>query len=64
MKCFHQDGLGTLINSSRGILYKYVDMEDYDGSKDMYKEIVRSQAVKMQQEVYAALKHNCKEMKY
>ncbi len=64
VKCFNQDGLGALVNSSRGILYKYVDEEDYDGSENMYKEIVRSQAVKMQQEVYTVLKNNCKDMKY
>jgi len=64
VKCFNQDGLGALISSSRGILYKYIDRKDYDGSRNMYKEIVRSQAVQMQQDVYAVLKENCKKMRY
>ncbi len=64
VKCFNQDGLGALISSSRGILYKYIEIQAYDGTREMYKEIVRSQAVKMQQEVYVALKNNCRKMKY
>ena len=62
--CFHPDGLGALVSSSRGILYHYEQVEEYDGSKEMYLDIVKRQAIQMQQEVYAALKKNCKEMAY
>lgn len=62
--CFNQDGLGALVSSSRGILYKYKDSKEYDGSKKMYRDIVHAQAEKMQQEVYRALKESCKEMCY
>lgn len=62
--CFNEDGLGALISSSRGILYQYIDREEYDGSREMYRNIVHSQARKMQQEVYGALREKCKEICY
>lgn len=62
--CFNEDGLGALVSSSRGILYKYRDSKEYDGSKKMYQDIVHAQAEKMQQEVYRALKESCKEICY
>ena len=62
--CFNPDGLGAFVSSSRGILYHYEQVEEYDGSKEMYLDIVKRQAIQMQQEVYAALKKNCKEMAY
>lgn len=64
VSCFNEDGLGALVSSSRGIIYKYNEMEEYDGSKKMYREIVREQAMKMQQEVYWTLRNHCKEMEY
>ncbi|MBP3489204.1 MAG: orotidine-5'-phosphate decarboxylase [Roseburia sp.] len=62
--CFNEDGLGALVSSSRGVLYKYRDSKEYDGSKKMYQDIVHAQAEKMQQEVYRALKESCKEICY
>lgn len=62
--CFNDDGLGALVNSSRGILYKHLEMNDYDGTREMYMDIVRKQAVNMQQQVYAKLKKNCRNMEY
>lgn len=64
VNCFNEDGLGAVINSSRGVLYHYQSVADYDGSKEMYLEIVRQQAMKMQQEVYEELRRSCKEMVY
>lgn len=64
VSCFNEDGLGALISSSRGILYQYVGVKEYDGSREMYGKIVREQAVKMKEEVYQALKEHCSEMKY
>lgn len=64
VSCFNNDGLGALVSSSRGILYQYLESKDYDGSKEMYKKMVREQAVKMREEVYQALKEQCSEMKY
>lgn len=64
VSCFHEDGLGALVSSSRGVLYHYLETDDYDNSKKMYLEIVRNQATSMQQEVYTALKGAYKDMAY
>lgn len=62
--CFNEDGLGAIVNSSRGILYHHLQAEEYDGSREMYLAIVKQQAGKMQQEVYAALKNAYSDMQY
>ena len=64
VSCFNPDGLGALVSSSRGVLYHHTQVKEYDGSKNMYLDIVRKQAQKMQQDVYAVLKNNCSEMEY
>lgn len=64
MHCFNNDGLGAVISSSRGVLYKYQDMVEYDNSRKMYMGIVRKQAVEMQQTVYEALKNTYPHMMY
>ena len=45
-------------------MYHYQSVEDYDDSKEMYMEIVRQQAIKMQQEVYGALRETYEGMEY
>ncbi len=62
--CFNSDGLGALVSSSRGVLYSYGANIFYEGSRSMYKEIVRNSALKMRSEIYSTLKENCKNMKY
>lgn len=62
--CFNQDGLGAVVSSSRGVLYKYSEVPEYDGSKLGYLAIVRKQAMAMQQEVYGALCKNCNKLEY
>lgn len=62
--CFNEDGLGAVVSSSRGIIYKYQEVEEYDNTREQYREIVRKQAIDMGQQVYAALKENCERMKY
>ncbi len=64
MPCFNQDGLGAVVSSSRGVLYKYLEIPEYDGSKAGYLDIVRKQAVAMQQAVYEDLCRNCSKMEY
>ena len=64
VSCFHADGLGALVSSSREILYQHTQIKEYDGSKNMYLDLVRKQAQKMQQDVYGVLKKNCREMEY
>lgn len=64
MSCFNQDGLGAVVSSSRGVLYKHLEVAEYDGTRAGYLEIVRKQAVLMQQAVYEELVKNCKNIKY
>lgn len=64
VSCFNENGLGAVVSSSRGILYKHLEIVDYDNSRDMYLEIVKQQAVNMQQEVYGQLKKACKNIEY
>ncbi len=53
--CFNEDGLGAVVSSSRDVLYKHLEMEEYDGTPAMYAEIVRNQAKAMQEAVYQEL---------
>ncbi len=62
--CFNEDGLGAIVNSSRGILYHHLQTEEYDGSREQYLEIVRTRAIKMQKEIYAELKCTYPSMTY
>ena len=64
LPCFNDDGLGAVISSSRGIIYKYSDAANYDNSRSMYKKIVKEQAAQMQQTMYNALKNTCPRMIY
>ncbi len=62
--CFNSDGLGAIISSSRGILYHHLETADYDGSRNMYLEIVRKQAREMQKSVYTELRSTYPHMLY
>lgn len=62
--CFNPDGLGALVNSSRGILYAHESDAGFDGSRKMYMHIVRTQALRMRDDVYGALKAAYPEMGY
>lgn len=64
LSCFNEEGLGALVSSSRGILYAYRDIPQYDGTRESYLSILHSQVYKMRSEVYHELKMNCKNMKY
>jgi len=61
LPCFNPDGLGAIVNSSRGILYAY----DSKGcTKDEYKSSVIQAAKTMQREIYEALRCAYPEMLY
>lgn len=62
--CFNEDGLGAIVNSSRGVLYKYLEVTEYDNSRIMYMETVRKQAQEMQQAVYKELRNNYLNLEY
>ena len=63
--CFNPDGLGAIVNSSRGILYSHMsDKEISSCSKSDYLFNVRSAALKMQTDIYSTLKKAYPKMIY
>lgn len=64
VSCFNDDGLGALVSASRSILYHYMEVDNYDGSRERYLLDVKDQVLKMQREVYMALKASCEGMTY
>ncbi|MBQ2988187.1 MAG: orotidine-5'-phosphate decarboxylase [Clostridia bacterium] len=65
LPCFHPDGLGAVVNSSRGILYTHMsDDERARCSRQEYLEGVRRATLQMREDIYRVLKKNCKKMIY
>lgn len=65
LPCFNSDGLGAVVNSSRGILYTHMSDEDREKcTKKSYLASVRTETLKMQKDIYSMLKANCKDMIY
>lgn len=62
--CFNEDGLGAIVSSSRGVLYKHMEIAEYNGTRTMYKEIVQKQAQNMQRTVYKELRVHYHNMVY
>lgn len=63
--CFNADGLGAIVNSSRGILYAHMsDSERKSCTKEEYLQSVYHAAKKMQEEIYFALKDSYPNMLY
>ncbi len=57
LHCFNEDGLGAVVNSSRGILYSHMtDEERYTCTKEQYLYRVRSATEQMRDDIYSALK--------
>ena len=65
LPCFNNDGLGAIVNSSRGILYTHTsDKERDEISRDEYLQRVKDAVLKMKNEIYGILKNNCINMIY
>lgn len=63
--CFNNDGLGAIVNSSRGILYTHMsDEERTHCRREEYLANVRKAALKMREDIYSILKKNCTDMAY
>ena len=63
--CFNEDGLGAVVNSSRGILYTHMSEEERKRcSREEYLGRVRGAALKMREDIYDILKKNHKHMVY
>lgn len=62
---FNQDGLGAVVNSSRGILYSHMsDSQRQICTRAEYIENVRTATATMRADIYDALKNYCSHMKY
>lgn len=65
LPCFNPDGLGAIINSSRGILYTHMSDEERNScTKEEYLNSVRNAVVKMQKDIYNTLTQNSSKMVY
>jgi len=65
LPCFQDDGLGAIVNSSRGILYTHMsDAERARCSRSEYIDRVRLAVLKMQGDIYGVLKKNFNRMIY
>lgn len=65
LPCFHQDGLGAVVNSSRNILYEHMsDQERACCTRQQYRLRVRQAALKMKDDIYFALKKQYPQMIY
>lgn len=63
--CFNYDGLGAIVNSSRGILYTHISGKERKVcTRKEYLNSVKSAVIKMQNEIYTALKNEYPQMVY
>lgn len=64
MNCFNDDGLGALINSSRGIIYAYRKQFEVDVcSVEDYKRCTREATIKMKEDIILSLEEFGKSFK-
>lgn len=65
LPCFNADGLGAIINSSRGILYTHMsDDERNSCTREAYLNSVRNAVIEMQKDIYTTLKQYLTNMIY
>ncbi len=65
LPCFNPDGLGAIINSSRGILFTHMnDIERNNCCKEIYLKSVRDAVLSMRNDIYHTLKNNFTNMMY
>ncbi len=65
LPCFNSDGLGAIVNSSRGILYTHMsDEERAECGKEEYLRSVKKAALEMKNVIYQTLKKEYPKMHY
>ncbi len=65
LPCFNDDGLGAVVNSSRGILYSHMTNEERaQCSRQEYLLSVRTATLQMQEDIYSVLKNEHRQMVY
>ena len=63
--CFNEDGLGAVVNSSRGILYTHMNNEEREQcTRQEYLLSVKNAAMQMREDIYSALKREYRKMIY
>ena len=65
LPCFNEDGLGAIVNSSRGILYTHMsDEERAKCSREEYIASVKEATLQMREDIYSVLKNEFLQMRY
>lgn len=64
LPCFNDDGLGALVNSSRGIIYAYEKTCGAGCTRGEYREATRLAAESMRDDIYRTLAGHCRSMSY
>ncbi len=65
LPCFNADGLGAIVNSSRGILYTHMsDEKRAKCSRSEYLLSVKAATMQMQESIYSVLKNEYRQMIY
>lgn len=65
LPCFNEDGLGAIVNSSRGILYTHMTNEERaQCSRQEYLLSVRMATIQMQKDIYSILQQEYPKMVY
>ena len=65
LPCFNEDGLGAIVNSSRGILYTHMTNEERaQCSRQEYLLSVRMATIQMQKDIYSILHQEYPKMVY
>ena len=65
LPCFNKDGLGAIVNSSRGILYTHMTNEERaQCSRQEYLLSVRMATIQMQKDIYSILQQEYPKMVY
>ena len=61
---FHDDGLGAIVNASRSLNFAYQNEYGEDCTLEQFYLATEHAVVKMQREIYAALKASCRNILY
>lgn len=65
LPCFHENGLGAIVNASRAILYDHMTSEDRARcTREQYMAGVKTAVLHMQKELYSTLKKEYPQMIY
>lgn len=64
LPCFDAHGLGALVSSSRGILYRHEQLPGFAHTREAYRQAVRRRVQRMREDVYSVLQKHCAQLAY